>query len=77
MLDCAFGPSALYLSTLNAGILIMMQHVRLMMFSLNMVDYFMFFLSLTTSDFFDGQVGGTNLNLSYSLRFIVGPLLHA
>ena len=29
---------ALYLCTLNAGILIMMQQVRLMMFSLNMVD---------------------------------------
>ena len=27
--------------------------------------------------FFAGQVGGTTLNLSYSLRFIVGPLLHA
>ena len=26
---------------------------------------------------FAGQVGGTTLNLSYSLRFIVGPLLHA
>ena len=27
--------------------------------------------------FFAGQVGGTTLNLSYYLRFIVGPLLHA
>ena len=35
---------ALNLSTLNAGILIMMQQVRLMMFSLNMVDYCMSFL---------------------------------
>ena len=26
--------------------------------------------------FFAGQVGGTTLSLSYSLRFIVGPLLH-
>ena len=60
---------ALNLSTLNAGFSIMMQQVRLMMFSLNMVDYSM--------SFFAGQVGGTTLNLSYSLRFIVGPLLHA
>ena len=27
--------------------------------------------------FFAGQVGGTTMNLFYSLRFIVGPLLHA
>ena len=40
--------SALNLSTLNDGILIMMQQVRLMMFSLNMVDYSMSFLSLST-----------------------------
>ena len=65
---------ALNLSTLNAGILIMMQQVRLMM---NMVDYSMSFLLLSTRDFFPGQVGGTTLNLSYSLRFIVGPFLHA
>ena len=39
---------ALNLSTRNAGILIMMQQVRLMMFSLNMVDYSMFFLLLST-----------------------------
>ena len=39
---------ALNLSTLNTGILIMMQQVRLMMFSLNMVDYSMSFLSLST-----------------------------
>ena len=36
------------LSTLNAGILIMMQQVRLTMFSLNMVDYSMSFLLLST-----------------------------
>ena len=34
-------------STLNAGILILMQQVRLIMFSLNMVDYSMSFLSLS------------------------------
>ena len=39
---------ALNLSTLNAGILIMMQQVRLTMFSLNMVDYSMSFLALST-----------------------------
>ena len=39
---------ALNLSTLNSGILIMMQKVRLMMFSLNMVDYSMSFLLLST-----------------------------
>ena len=27
--------------------------------------------------FFDGQVGGTFLKLSYFLNFFVGPLLHA
>ena len=44
--------TALNLSTLNASILIMMQQVRLMMFSLNMVGYCMSFLSLSTGDFF-------------------------
>ena len=39
---------ALNLSTLNAGILIMMQQERLMMFSLNMVDYSMSFRLLAT-----------------------------
>ena len=39
---------ALDLSALDAGILIMMQKVRLMMFSLNMVDYSMSFLLLST-----------------------------
>ena len=48
----ASGVNWMNLSTLNADILIMMEYVRLMMFSLNMVDYFMFFLSLTTRDFF-------------------------
>ena len=39
---------ALNLSTLDAGILIMMRQVSLMMFSLNMVDYPMSFLLLST-----------------------------
>ena len=44
--------------TLDAGILKMVQHVRFMMFSLNMVDYPMSFLCW---DFFAWQVGGTTL----------------
>ena len=43
---------ALKLSNMNAGILIMMQQVRLMMFSLNTVDYSMSFLLLSTQNFF-------------------------
>ena len=39
---------ALNLSSLNAGILIMMHQVRLIMFSLNMVDYSLTFLLLST-----------------------------
>ena len=39
---------ALNLSTLNSGILVMMHQLRLMMFSLNMVDYSMSFLLLST-----------------------------
>ena len=46
---------ALNLSSLNAGILIMMQQVRLMLFSVNMVDYSMSFLSLSIWDFVWGQ----------------------
>jgi len=49
---------ALNLSTLNAGILIMMQQVRLMMFSLNTVDYSMSFLLLSTQNFFCWTSGG-------------------
>ena len=40
--------STLNLSRLDADILIMVQQVRLMMFSLNMVDFLMSFLSLST-----------------------------
>ena len=75
--DLQFVLPALNLSTLNAGILIMMQQVRLMMFSVNMVDYSMSFLLLFQLSFFAGQVGGTILNLSYYLTFDVGPFLHA
>ena len=45
------GDLHLVLPALNAAILIRMQQVRLMMFSLNMVDYSMSFLSLSTWDF--------------------------
>ena len=68
---------ALNLSTLDAGILIMVQCVSLMMFSLYMVDYPMFFLLLSSWIFFGGQVQGTILRCSYSLSIVVGPLLHA
>ena len=39
---------ALNLCTLDTGILIMVQQVRLIMLSLNMVEYSMSFLSLST-----------------------------
>ena len=43
---------ALNLSVLDAGIMIMVQQVSLMMFSLNMVDYPMSFLLLSRWNFF-------------------------
>ena len=43
---------ALNLSILDAGILIMVQQVSLMMFFLTMVDYPMSFLLLSTGNFF-------------------------
>ena len=46
--DLHFVLPALNVSILDAGILIMMQQARLIMFSLNMVDYSMSFLSLST-----------------------------
>ena len=67
---------ALNLSILDAGILIMVQQVSLMMSFLTMVDYPMSFLLLSTLIFFGGQVEGTILRCSYSLSFVVGPLLH-
>ena len=69
LVDLHLGRPALNVSTLDAGILIMEQQVRLMKFSLNMVDYSMSFLSLFTWIFFDRQVGGTILKPSYSLSF--------
>ena len=43
---------ALNLSILDTGILITVQRARWMMFSLNMVDYPMSFLMLSTLNFF-------------------------
>ena len=63
--------AALNLSTLNAGILKMMQQVRLIVFSLNMVDYSMSFLSLSTWDFFARQVVGIILNFMLQ-SYLVG-----
>ena len=52
MLDCIWSfLYALHLFILDAGILIRVQQVRLMMFSLNMVDYPMTFLLLSTCNF--------------------------
>ena len=64
---------ALNLSTLNAGILIMMQQVRLMMFSLNMVNYSMSFLPLSTYIF---VMDKTIVKYTEPLRIVVGPLLY-
>ena len=56
---------ALNLSTLNA---VLTEHGGLL-HALPLAVHLRFLLA--------GQVGETTLNLSYSLRFIVGPLLHA
>ena len=60
--------TALNLSTLNAGILIMM-------FSLNRVNGGLLHVLpvAVCMSFFAGQVGGTTLNLSYSLSFLWDP----
>ena len=44
-----FGPSCTDLHILDAGILITVQQLKFMMFSLNMVDYPMSYLLLSTS----------------------------
>ena len=68
---------ALNLSILDAGILLMVQPVSLMMFSLNMVDYPVYSSYCPPGISWAGQVKGTILRCSYSLTFFVGPLLHA
>ena len=50
------GPSCTEFSTLDAGILIIVQKERLIMFSLNMLDYSMSVLLLSTFFFLGGQV---------------------
>ena len=52
---------ALNLSVLDAGILIMVQQVSLMMFSLNMVDYPMSFLLKSYGWWWCGSGGGGGL----------------
>ena len=64
---------ALNLYTLNAGILIMMHQVILMMFSLNMVDCSMSFLMLSSCNF-EGQIGGNILELAVILVSAQVPL---
>ena len=65
---------ALNLSTLNAGISIMMQQVRLMMFSLNMVDYSMSFLLLSTWVFFCWTSRGDHSEPFLLFDFLCGTL---
>ena len=59
---------------LDAGILIMVQQVSLMMFSLTIAYPSS---CCPPGILLGGQVQGTNLRCSYSLSFVVGPLLHA
>ena len=68
---------AMNLSILAAGILIMMQQVRLMMFSLNMVDPSMSFLFLSTWIFLEQTSWGAFWNFLTFGVFYLGPLLHA
>ena len=66
---------ALNLSVLDSGILIMVQQVSLMMFSLSTVDYPMSFLCPSCCPpgiFLSGQEEGTILRCSYSLSFFCG-----
>ena len=63
---------ALNLSILDAGILIMVQQVRLMMFSLNMVDYPMTFLLLSTWDFFWWTSRGDHSKMFLLFEFCCG-----
>ena len=55
LLELNFIHTALNLFILDAGILIMVKQVRLMMFSLNMVVYPMFFLSLDLTEQVEGS----------------------
>ena len=75
--DLHFFLTALNLSTLNAGILIMVQKVRLMMFSEHggLLHVLLFAVHLS---FFAGQVGGDHSEPFWPMRFLVsaeGPLV--
>ena len=63
---------ALNLSTLDAGILILMQQVSLMTFSLNMVDYPMSFLLLSSWIFFWWTSTGDNSKMFLFIVFCCG-----
>ena len=67
----SFVLTALNLSILKAGILIMVHQIRLMMFLLKMVDYSLSFISLSICIFFDRQVGGPFRNF-LTFRFFCG-----
>ena len=74
----AFGPSCneFVYHGLDAGILIMVQQVRL---NINIEHGglpHVLPLTVHLGYFFGGQVEGTILRCSYSLSFVVGPLLH-
>ena len=66
-------------STLVAGILIIEQQVRLIMFSLNMLGLLHVLPLAVHLNYLnlDRQVGGTIPSKFYFLGFVVGPLLHA
>jgi len=72
MEDLHLGLTPLNLSTLNAGILIMMQQVRLMMISLNMVGYSVSFFLLSTWDFFSWTSRGDHSEPFLLFEFCCG-----
>ena len=63
---------ALNLSILDAGILIMVQQVSLMMFSLNMADYPTSFLSLSTLNLFGLTSNGDHSKMFLLFDFFCG-----
>ena len=63
---------ALNLFTLNVGILIMMQQVRLMMFSLNMVDYSHVLPLAVHQRFFCWTSRGEHSKMFLLIKFVCG-----
>ena len=57
--------------------LTILKEIKLIMFSLDMVDCPVYSLSLSTWIFYAGWVEGIILSQFYSLGFCVGPFLHA